>query len=284
MSGVYSDIINHVAQYVYDNSERVINLDELASYTGYSKYHFNRIFYSATGYQLGEFIQRRKLEKALYSIKQGNHNLIEVALSIGYDSPSSFSRAFKKHFALTPSDVVSGRFPSNDRASHLLPKKPSFNPALQPKWHVLPEQRVYGLYGCGFNQQSFSLLASELFAQLASRSELASFTAVKPIGVSIDNPWVGEQQKSRFFCGFLDGLATSHTELDSFSWQAGKWASFKHLGPHNSMWRTISQIYAQWVIPNRIKLKDQQIIQCYLNNPVDTPAEDLQTELYFAIG
>jgi AraC family transcriptional regulator len=94
-----SKIINQVGQYIYDNSDQVISLDGLASYTGFSKYHFNRIFFAATGYQLGEFIQRHKLEKALHLIKQGNHNIIDVALSVGYDSPSSFSRAFKKNFS-----------------------------------------------------------------------------------------------------------------------------------------------------------------------------------------
>lgn len=132
-------IISQVGQYIHDHSDQTISLDGLASYTGFSKYHFNRIFFAATGYQLGEFIQRHKLEKALHLIKQGNHNIIDVALTVGYDSPSSFSRAFKKNFSVTPSDVVQGVLPTNERAGCLKPRKLLTDQKLEPVWKTLPE-------------------------------------------------------------------------------------------------------------------------------------------------
>jgi AraC family transcriptional regulator len=49
------------------------------------------------------------------------------------------------------------------------------------------------------------------------------------------------------------------------------------------MWQTISQVYSQWVLPNNIKLKDQQIVQLYLNNPMEIEPKALKTELYFAL-
>lgn len=198
-----SKIINQVGQYIYDNSDQVISLDGLASYTGFSKYHFNRIFFAATGYQLGEFIQRHKLEKALHLIKQGNHNIIDVALSVGYDSPSSFSRAFKKNFSMTPSDVVKGKLPNNERAGSLKPKKQLTNQKLKPVFKTLSEQVVYGLYGKGFNDQSFSAVAGKLYGRLNAMAESLSFEALRPIGVSIDNPWIGEQTESLFLLALL---------------------------------------------------------------------------------
>ena len=276
-------IISQVGQYIYDHSDQTISLDGLASYTGFSKYHFNRIFFAATGYQLGEFIQRQKLEKALHIIKHGNHNIIDVALSVGYDPPSSFSRAFKKNFSVTPSDVVQGNLPINDRAGSLKPRKLLTDQKLEPVWKKLPEQKVYGLYGKGFNEQSFSKLAGELYGCLAAMAEPLSYAELQPIGVSVDNPWAGEQTESRFFAGFVEGLSAHHEKLEAFKWQAGHWACFTHTGPHDCMWQTISQVYAQWVLPNSIKLKDQQIVQRYLNNPMETQSEALKTELYFAI-
>lgn len=276
-------IISQVGQYIYDRSDQTISLDGLARYTGFSKYHFNRIFFAATGYQLGEFIQRHKLEKALYLIKQGNHNIIDVALSVGYDSPSSFSRAFKKNFSVTPSDVAQGNLPINDRAGSLKPKKLLTDQKLEPIWKTLPEQRVYGFYGKGFNEQSFSAVARELYGCLDAMAEPLSYAELQPIGVSVDNPWTGEQTESRFFAGFVEGLSAHHGKLEAFKWRAGRWACFTHTGPHDCMWQTISQVYAQWVLPNSIALKDQQIVQLYLNNPMETEPEALKTELYFAV-
>ena len=276
-------IISRVGQYIYDHSDQDISLDAIASYTGFSKYHFNRIFFAATGYQLGEFIQRHKLEKALNLIKQGNHNIIDVALSVGYDSPSSFSRAFKKNFSVTPSDVIRGNLPLNERAGSLKPKKLMTAQKLEPVLNTLPDRKVYGFYGKGFSEQSFSAVAKELFGRLAEIAEPLNYSQLQPIGVSIDNPWTGKQTESRFFAGFIEGLSAYHENLEVFHWQAGQWACFTHTGPHDTMWQTISQIYAQWVLPNNIKLKDQQIIQSYLNSPRDTDPQALKTELYFAV-
>lgn len=276
-------IISQVRQYIYDHSDQAISLDSLATYTGFSKYHFNRLFFAATGYPLGDFIQRQKLEKALHLISMGNHNIIDVAISVGYDAPSSFTRAFKKHFSVTPSEVTQGTLPVNTRATNAMPKKVLTGPLLTPVWRQLPEQRVYGFYGKGFSEQSFSALAGKLYGRLAAMAKPLSYSQLQPIGVSIDNPWAGEQTESRFFAGFVDGLCDHHEQLETFTWQAGRWACFIHTGPHDCMWQTISQVYAQWVLPNNINLKDQQIVQLYLNNPMNTEPKKLKTALYFAV-
>lgn len=276
-------IISQVAQYIYEHSDQAITLDELAQYTGFSKFHFNRLFFAATGYQLGEFIQRHKLDKAMHLIKEGNHNIIEVGLSVGYDSPSSFTRAFKKNFSVTPSDVVQGKLPINERAGSLKPKKLLSEHTLNPTWHVLPDQTLYGLYGEGFSEQSFSVKAGQLFTRLSEMAEPLTYQALQPIGVSVDNPWAQAQEQSRFFASFLHGLQAHHSKLDTFVWQGGHWVSFTHLGSHDCMWQTIALVYSQWVLPNNIKLKDQQIVQLYLNSPFSATPEELKTELYFAV-
>lgn len=279
----HASTINLVAQYIYDHSDQPITLDALASYTGFSKFHFNRLFFAATGFQLGEFIKRQKLEKSLHLIKQGNENILDVALAVGYDSASSFTRAFKKNFLVTPSDILRGKLPKNERAGSLPPNKIEDKKLLEPIWKTLPDVKIYGLYGEGFDKQSFSSVAGKLYGRLASIAEPLSYSELQPIGVSIDNPWAVLQKESTFFAGFVNGLSEYESDLDAFHWQAGRWACFTHVGPHQNMWQTISQVYAQWVLPNNIKLKDQQIVQVYVNNPLDTQPELIKTDLYFAV-
>lgn len=275
-------IISKVAQYIYDHSEEAINVEALADYAGFSKYHFNRMFFAATGFQLGEFIKRQKLEKAMFLLKSGKENILEVAMCVGYDSPSSFTRAFKNNFACTPTDIQNGKSPLNERAGTLPPKKLAEAFKLEPKWRELPQTAVLGFYGAGFNEQSFSKVAGQLYKRLSELAAPLDFSELQPIGVAIDNPWVGEQMQSQFFAGFLKGLAQQQ-QLEHYTLQGGRYACFSHQGPHNTMWQTISQVYAHWVLPNQIRLKDQHIVQRYLNNPADTDAEKLITELYFAV-
>lgn len=42
-------------------------IEVLAAMVGVSKYHLNRLFQATTGFQLGEFIQRRRLQHAYSS-------------------------------------------------------------------------------------------------------------------------------------------------------------------------------------------------------------------------
>ena len=287
---VHGQIIGQVAQYVFDHSDQPISLDQLARYTGFSKYHFNRIFFAATGFQLGEYIQRQKLEKAMHLLKRGQGNILEVALSVGYESASSFTRAFKTNFGCTPTAIMNGDVAIdnasfiNDRAGVLAPKKRLSETGLEPVWKTLEGTRVIGLYGRGFEQQSFSQVAGQLFQRLSEIAAPLNFDQLQPIGVAIDNPWVGEQAETSYFAGFLSGLDPVADELEHYDWQAGRWACFMHQGPHSTMWQTISQVYAQWVLPNQIKLKDQHIIQRYINSPQVVAADELLTELYFAVA
>ena len=278
----YADIINKVGQFVHDHLSETVTLDDLAAYTGFSKYHLNRLFAAATGYQLGEFIQRRKFDCALKEIRGSDQSVTDIALSVGYDSPSSFTRAFSQVFGATPKQVRSGQISLNDRGGTLAPRFQSDH-VLEPDMLYLPDQQILGLSGRGFSEQSFSQVAGGLFGQLAALSEDLPYEKLGVIGVAVDNPWAGEQTESRFFAGFLCGLEHSAERLESFLWSAGKWARFLHQGPHSTIWQTVSKVYASWVIPNNIGLKDVQISQRYLNNPMSTPSDELETHLYFAI-
>ena len=61
--------INQIAQYIYDNVEEAISLDSLATQFSVSKYHLNRLFFAQTGMNLGEFMQRRRMELAYELIR-----------------------------------------------------------------------------------------------------------------------------------------------------------------------------------------------------------------------
>lgn len=280
MAMCYEALANQVASFVSERLDGPITLPMLAEHVGVSKYHLNRVFEAATGFSLGEYIQRRRMLRAFHSLAESQASVLEVALMVGYESHSAFSRAFYKSFKRQPSDVRSGESP----AAYAGPSRPK--PAvkmLQPRVLDLVEQRIPGLYGQGFDENSFAVVANRLFAQIYEALERAGIgePGVARVGVSLDNPWQGDQSACRFFAGIdladpVPGLS------DEFIQQAGRWARFTHCGEYRLIWQTVSQIYAGWVLPNAIELKDQAIVQRYLNDPRDTAPDDLLTELFFA--
>jgi AraC family transcriptional regulator len=282
-------VANQISEYVQAHLDEEIVLDDLALRVGISKFHLNRVFHATTGFQLGEFIQRRRMQTAYALLATDNTSVIEASLAAGYQSHSGFSRAFLSAFGCTPNDVKRG----SDcvwRTPNTIKKAQDSVVALLPEILMLPTQHFRGLYGTGFKNSSFVELGNSLSMQLAKvlRDAGLGNLYAAPIGVSLETPWQGDQGKSRFFLGIAAAglpmtLPSAEFPLAEFIWQQGTWAKFHHQGSYSLMWQTISRVYATWIVPEQIRLRDHNIVQVYLNNPSTTAETDLITAMYFPI-
>jgi len=101
----YVQSINRVMNYIEENLGKELTLPDLAAVSGFSQYHFHRIFTAMTGETLFAFIQRLRLEKAatLLCDARANHSITLLAVDLGFSSPSVFSRTFKARFGCSPS-------------------------------------------------------------------------------------------------------------------------------------------------------------------------------------
>ena len=61
-----------------------------------------RLFAAQTGMTFGRWRQQARLLRALELLARGD-KIIDVALTLGYDSPSAFATMFRKQFGRTPS-------------------------------------------------------------------------------------------------------------------------------------------------------------------------------------
>lgn len=82
--------------------EGTVDYDELARIACCSSYHFQRMFSYMAGITLGEYIRRRRMTLAAFELHNGA-KVVDVALKFGYDSPTSFNRAFQSVHELPPS-------------------------------------------------------------------------------------------------------------------------------------------------------------------------------------
>ncbi len=63
----YTQRINRVIDYIRENLDRQVKLEELAKVACYSEFHFHRIFGAVSGETLNDFTNRLRLEKACSS-------------------------------------------------------------------------------------------------------------------------------------------------------------------------------------------------------------------------
>lgn len=91
-----------VQQYIDGHLHQPLDRVVLAAMCGFSIPHFHRVFTMHTGESAVGYVRRKRLESAARKVRMGAIDLLEVALSAGYSSLAAFSRAFKRHYELTP--------------------------------------------------------------------------------------------------------------------------------------------------------------------------------------
>lgn len=97
------DIVAKLESFLQDNLDRHVSVEEMARFVGISRHHFSRRFKAATGKSPYQFAIQGKLEFAWAAIKEEESaSILSIAQRLGYDSPSQFSKVFKRHFGFPP--------------------------------------------------------------------------------------------------------------------------------------------------------------------------------------
>ena len=100
----YDELIHDVQKYVREHTDEELNREVLAAVAGFSVPHFHRIFTAHVGENIASYVRRVRLERAGRKLRMGAVDITEVALAAGYDTHAAFSKAFKQHFGLSPSE------------------------------------------------------------------------------------------------------------------------------------------------------------------------------------
>lgn len=88
--------------YIEEHLDESIELTDVTRVAGVSHWHFQRMFKALTGETLKTYIRSRRLANARLKLLSTDANVLQIALSAGFDSQASFTRAFKKAFGIPP--------------------------------------------------------------------------------------------------------------------------------------------------------------------------------------
>lgn len=89
---------------IEENIRERLTVEMLATDINFSKYHYQRIFRELVGDTVMGYVTRRKLFLAAGELAGTKDSVLEIALRYGYDSPEGFTRSFKAHLGVTPTE------------------------------------------------------------------------------------------------------------------------------------------------------------------------------------
>lgn len=81
-----------------------LTVKSLADSVHFSQYHYQRMFREAVGDSVMGYVARRRISLAAGELAETNASILEIALRYGYDSHEGFTRSFRAHMGITPTE------------------------------------------------------------------------------------------------------------------------------------------------------------------------------------
>ena len=105
--------VQRMQDYIEQHITEPITLHMLAQAAGYSPWHSNRVFKDLTGKTPFEYIRALRLSRAAVKLRIGGLRVIDVALDFVFESHEGFTRAFSRHFGISPQSYIKNTPPLN---------------------------------------------------------------------------------------------------------------------------------------------------------------------------
>lgn len=94
--------INKVVDYISENYQKDISLEEVSNLLHLSPNFFSRYFRKATGHRLIEFVNRLRISKACERLERTNDPITNICFEVGYANVANFNRQFRTIKGMTP--------------------------------------------------------------------------------------------------------------------------------------------------------------------------------------
>ena len=275
----YVQRINKVVAYINNHLDETLDLKTLANEAALSDFHFHRIFKALKGEAIGGYITRLRLEATARLLRYTALTIEEIAFNIGYETPASLSKAFKKQYGISPTEYRTNKDP-------YIMKKEIINPDLAlkaPKIVTLePKNLIYVALTGAYGSLDYGKAYEQLWAVIKAQKLFTK--GIESICISYDDPKITEGSLQRSdVCLAIHKPATSQEEVSCKTLAGGKYTVFFYQGSYENL----SQVYdtaVRWVIDHEYTLREEPFFEKYLNDARCTPKEKLKTEIYIPIS
>ncbi|ONI37851.1 hypothetical protein AN639_08765 [Candidatus Epulonipiscium fishelsonii] len=99
----YSMPIRKSINYINNNYTSKLYLEQVATHVNLSPVYFSTIFKKETSISFSEYIRKIRIEQSKFLLLHTNNSILNIALSVGYDSDTYFCTIFKKQEGISPS-------------------------------------------------------------------------------------------------------------------------------------------------------------------------------------
>lgn len=283
--------IGRAQRFIRTNLDSPLTLDRIAREAGASSFHFLRIFMAYTGETPFDFIRRARLATAVRMLQEDAvGSITEIALSVGYETPSAFNKVFRQKLRMSPREFRNlGKAQQYDLVYRLAKPLESKEETMKLNMNLKPEMVFRQPMDYVYLRRTgpFAEIAppawDEMFRLLAGKIGHDQFTEL--LGLSgIDKTKQGEEAMI-YEAGVCVAWEPAQIPegLQYRTLTGGKYAQFLLTGPYSQIWIAFSQIFRA-LSENNTALREEFCIENYINDPKVTPEDQLQTQILIPVA
>lgn len=260
--------LQRAIDFMEDHLLEPITIEEIAKEANISPFHFQRTFMILTDLSVGEYLRRRRLTLAAQELTSTTSKIIDIAYKYGYDTPESFSKAFRKQHGITPSEARkgNGRLQSYNRLMIEVKLK-----GAEPMNYQIVEKDAFQVIGIkeivSIDTKDQDQTIPKLWSKVNSDGTLDALASLNNgeikgiLGIS-DNYVPAENRMDYWVATAYDGDVPAG--YSSMVIPASKWVVFQVQGEiPEAIIQTWKQIFSEWFPSNGYETADIASLEVY---------------------
>ena len=276
-------IANDVMNYVYKYIDTNINIDELCLELNVSKFHLHRIFKDEFGKNIYESIKSIRLQKASNLLITNKYSTItDISKMTGYSSQTSFLRAFKQRFNMTPKDWKNGGYKeySNKIVEKITNQNENTNLFdITPIIVKMPEMKGYYIRHQGYDRS-----IKKTWQKLQTWIYTNDIKEYKQMALHHDNPIITPLEE----CQYIAIVSLENDELKDVTLPCliipkGIYAKFSLSGKYGDVIKLIQWVYHYWLIDSGYETTTNPSYTIYHKNHFLSDDEEFVLDYYLPI-
>jgi len=278
-------IANDVMNYIYKHIDTDINIDELSIELNISKFHLHRIFKDEFGKNIYESIKSIRLQKASNLLITNKYSTItDIATMTGYSSQTSFLRAFKERFLMTPKMWKSGGYKdySNKIVEKIICNEENIDfSKIEPVIVKMPEIKGYYIRHQGYDKS-----IKKTWQKLQTWLYTNDIKDYKQIALHHDNPIITSLEECQYIA--IVTLENQNQDLENLSLPVlnipkGIYAKFSLTGKYGDVIKLIQWVYHTWLIDSGYETTPNPSYAIYQKNHFLSSDEEFILDYYLPI-
>lgn len=275
----YTQKLNLIIEHINNNLDSKIDIKTLAEISNFSPFHFHRITRALLGEPIGAYISRTRLETAAKMIRYSSLGIEAIAYHVGFETPSSLSKAFKNYFGVTPTAYRKNKLFTFKKMNIV---KITLN-IKKPKIQDIENKQClyYRMYGA-YQTLDYMGAWKKLWGQVKAQKLFTK--GIQHFGLPYDDPKITDENKIRYdACLIIHKDAKPIDDIGIKTIKGGKFAVFLYQGSYKYFAEVYDYIFNEWLIESGYEIRDEPVMERYISHPERVAEEKLKTEFYIPI-